>query len=191
MEEDSSLHTHVRHTHHPPPHTETHGHIRTKKQTNKHNPTCFTGCEQTCKVHIPFTCFTLRRAYFKVASVLAFPLAFLSAGRWTFSSLSVLISSLCASALADCSLLWNSRKKAIECESFGESGWGRDSHILHPGLPHLGPATPSQLWPGMRSRDMAKHLLPGDHRLIRIPVLAQREESFQQDPCPGVRLGLV
>lgn len=59
----------------------------------------------------PFTCFTLRRAYFKVASVLAFPLAFLSAGRWTFSSLSVRISSLCVSALADCSLLRRQRKR--------------------------------------------------------------------------------
>lgn len=56
-------------------------------------------------VDIPLTCFTLLRAYFRVANVLAFPLAFLSAGRWTFSSLSVLISSWCESALADCSLL--------------------------------------------------------------------------------------
>lgn len=58
---------------------------------------------------VPFTCFTLRRAYFKVASVLALPLAFLSAGRCTLSSLSVLISSLCVSALADCSLLQRER----------------------------------------------------------------------------------
>lgn len=57
------------------------------------------------RADVPFTCFTLLRAYFKVASVLALPLAFLSAGRWTFSSLSVRTSSLCASALADCSLL--------------------------------------------------------------------------------------
>lgn len=54
---------------------------------------------------VPFTCFTLLRAYFRVAKVLAFPLAFFSAGRWTFSSLSVLISSLWASALVDGSLL--------------------------------------------------------------------------------------
>lgn len=54
---------------------------------------------------LPLTCFTLLRAYFSVANVLAFPLALRSAGRWTFSSLSVLISSLCVSALADCSLL--------------------------------------------------------------------------------------
>lgn len=75
--------------------------------------TYFYRLEQTHEAGIPFTCFTLLRAYFKVANVLAFPLAFLSVGRWTFSSLSVLISSLCVLALADCSLLQSEKDQTL------------------------------------------------------------------------------
>lgn len=74
---------------------------------SRHHPTDFYAFGSKTRPDLPFTCFTLLSAYFKVASVLAFPLAFLSPGRWTLSSLRVFISSLCVSALADCSLLWH------------------------------------------------------------------------------------
>lgn len=108
---------------------------------------------------LPLTCFTLLRAYFSVANVLAFPLALRSAGRWTFSSLSVLISSLCVSALADCSLLRGGGRRSVPSAGTRGSGrapqpgrasvrsalWALPEGSGVPGLPSAGQQEPCQL----------------------------------------------
>lgn len=54
---------------------------------------------------LPFTCLIQRSAYLSVLTVLDLPLLLFSDGKCIFSSLSVLKSSFCVLALADCSLL--------------------------------------------------------------------------------------
>ena len=66
---------------------------------------------------LPLTCLMHRSAYFSVLSVLDFPLLLFSDGRCIFRSFSVLNSSFCVLALADCSLLQGSHGTRHTCIS--------------------------------------------------------------------------
>lgn len=78
-----------------------------KVATKKEEQTTETRETQTdaFRQYTPSTCFTQRSAYFRVFSVVDLLLCLLSAGRWSFSSFRVLITSFCVLALADSSLL--------------------------------------------------------------------------------------
>lgn len=82
-------------------------HTNVKVATKKEEQTIETRETQTdaFRQYTPSTCFTQRSAYFRVFSVVDLLLCLLSAGRWSFSSFRVLITSFCVLALADSSLL--------------------------------------------------------------------------------------
>lgn len=117
--------------------------------------------------------------------MLAFPLAFLSAGRWTFSSLSVLISSLCVSALADGSRLRGEGRRSapqpgrrgLRCCGALQGGGGA------PGRGHQRPAAAV---PAVTTKNVPRLLSLGGE----LPAAEDRRPKLRAFPC-GCDLGGV